>query len=451
MNIVIVGGGKVGETICQELSDIADIVLIDNNPKVIESIFSQYDIQAVVGNGANVNVQREAMVENADIFISVTNSDELNIIACIIAKKLGAKYTISRVRSPEYHDSVDFIKTSLGISGMINPEFESARIIDEILKYPTAQGIESFAGGKVNLVQISLEEGSFIENLTLKEFRESFNGKLLVAIVVRGNEVFIPTGNTKLLSGDTIHVTGSTKDLDKFYRSIRKYSSPVESALIIGAGRLSYYLVKKLVSEGVQVKLIEVNKDIATKFSQQFPEIAVINADGTDQDILEEEGISEYDACIALTGIDEENIMISLFAKHKNVKKCIAKVNRTSMLKLLNQVGLDTIITPKRIIADKIVRFVRSISATGESCVEKLYKVADRRAEVLEFIAAEPSKVIGVPLWELNTLENTLVVFIMRNGELIFPTGEDSILANDRVVVVTTQENITDLDDILIK
>lgn len=451
MKVVVVGAGKVGETICQELYENTDIVLIDTNPRVIDNIFSMYDIQAVVGNGANVNVQNEAMVGESDIFLAVTNSDELNIVSCIIAKKLGAKYTIARVRNPEYHESVDFIMSSLGITGLINPEEESAAVLSEILKYPNSLSIESFANGKVNMVEVAIDEDNYLVDMTLKDFSSSFDGKLLVCIIERHDEVIIPTGNTVINSGDNIHVTGSMEDLHKFYNSLGKIDSQIKSTMIIGGGKLTYYLITKLLKRGMDIKLIEVNMERALEFANDFPEIIVINADGTDQEVLEEEGISEYDSCIALTGIDEENIMISLFAKYMNVKKCVAKVNRTSILKLLPQVGLDTIITPKRIIADKIVRFARSRLAAGESEMERLYKLADRKVEAMEFTAKENSEVIGIPLMDLNIKENTLVTIIHRNGDLIFPGGRDSVNVGDRVAIVTTQENIVTLDDIIKK
>lgn len=451
MNIVIVGGGKVGEIICQELYESTNIVLIDTDPRVIEDIFSQYDIQAVVGNGANVNVQNEAMVGESDIFLAVTNSDELNIIACIIAKKLGAKYTIARVRSPEYHDSVDFIKSSLEITGLINPEEESAKVISEILKYPTAISIETFANGMVKMVEVPIEENTYLDGIILKDFSASFDGKLLVCIVERGEEVIIPYGETQLEAGDSIHVTGSMEDLVKFYNSLGEDDSSINSALIVGAGRLSFYLTQRLLNRGLDVKVIEHDTDRAMKFANAFPGVIVINADGTDQDVLEEEGIAEYDSCIGLTGIDEENLMISVFAKHMKVKKSVAKVNRTSILKLLTEIGLDTIITPKRIIADKIIRFVKSSLATGNSGVERLYKLADRKVEAMEFSVSSESRIIGIPLMELDILENTLVTFIHRSGHLIFPSGNDVILVGDKVGIVTTHSGLVDLDDIIKK
>ncbi len=449
MDIVIVGGGKVGEILIRELHENYNVVLVDNNPQVVESLNNPYDIQTIVGNGGDVDILREAGVPSAEVFVAVSDSDELNIISCIIANKLGAKHTVARVRKPEYHAAYDFIKSALEIDYVVNPEEESAALLSEILKYPTANSIEHFANGKVKMVEFSVDEDAVVTGMTLREFRESFDGRLLVCIVERGDEVFIPRGSTTILPGDVIYVTGSVKDLNQFYRTINRFNRPIESVLIIGAGKLSYYLVKKLVARKIDVKLIEVDREVCELFAKEFPSIQVICADGTDQDVLEAQGIQEYEACIALTGIDEENIIISIFAKHNNVSKCIAKVNRTSILKLLDVVGLDTIITPKSLIADKILRLVRSIGATGHSKVERLYKLADRRVEALEFIADKQSKTIGVPLAELKFLENMLVAFIIRGGEIIIPDGKDAIRAKDRVVVVTTHEDIVDLDDII--
>lgn len=451
MKIVIVGGGKVGNAICKELEEHCDIVLIDNDPTVVEMAFSQYDIQAVVGNGADVNIQREATVENADMFLAVTSSDELNLVSCIVAKELGVKYIIARVRDPEYRNSVNFIRDRLGITAVINPEEEAAKKIAQIMQYPTALGIETFADGQVHLVSVLIEENTFLKDLTLKEFDESFDGKLLICIVERDGEAFIPNGSTKILEEDIIHITGSMEDLNKFYRNFKEFNSPIDSALIVGGGKMGYYLLQELSNRKMEIKLIEVKAEVTEFLSETFPEISVIHADGTDQDILDNEGISAYDSCIALTGIDEENIIISMFAKYRNIRKAIAKVNRTSMLKLLGHAGLDTIITPQRIIADKIVRFVRSLSATGDTAVENLHTLADHTVEALEFLVNDHSEGIGVPLMDLPLLDNTIVAFIFRNGELLFPSGKDYILEGDRVVVVTTHNNIDELNDLLVK
>lgn len=449
MKIVIVGGGKVGEAICRELNDSCDIVLVDTDADVIENLFNHYDIQAVVGNGGNVDILTEAGAQDSDVFLAVTSSDELNIISCIIAQKLGAKHTIARVRSPEYHMSMDFIKSSLGIDHMINPEEESAEIISEILKFPTAQSIEVFGKGKVNMVEILVRENSYLIGMNLKEFDESSDGKLLVCILERGNDVMIPSGDTVIMQGDVIHVTGSPEDLDKFYGKVRKFKSPIKSVMIIGGGRICHYLLSKLANRNLDIKVIELDRNIAVELSKDFPETIIINDDGTDPEVLDSEGINEYDCCIAMTGIDEENIIISLYAQYKNVKKCIAKVSRAAMLQALDQVGLDTIITPKRIIADKIVRFVRSMGASRKSEVEELYTLAQDRVEALQFRVSESSDIIGKNIEDIKLKNGTLIAFILRNDELIFPGGKDIILPNDRVAIVTTQENIGDLDDII--
>ncbi|MDO5689558.1 MAG: Trk system potassium transporter TrkA [Tissierellia bacterium] len=451
MRIVLVGGGKVGELLCHELAESCEVVLIDTNPKIVEHLFSQYDIQAIVGNGADVKVQEEANVSEADMFLAMTGSDELNIIASIIAKRIGAKYTIARVRAPEYHASIDFIRSSLGITAMLNPDEESAAEINELLSFPTAKSIETFVDGKVRIVETTIEDGTLLHGMTLREFRESFDGRLLVCIIERNGEVIVPTGNSVLYEGDRVHVTGSGQDLRRFYRTIKKDHAPIKSTIIIGGGRIAYYLLQKLTKRRMDIKLIEVNEAKAMEMSQQFSNIVVINSDGTSQDVLDGEGLSSYDSCIALTGIDEENVIISIYAKSQNVHKCISKVSRTSILRVLSQIGMDTIITPKRIITDKILRMVRSIGNSGGSGVERLYTLADDTVEAIEFLASEHSKILGISLTDLELHEGTLIAFIYRSGQSIFPSGRDSIQAGDRVIVVTTRPNVHDLDDIAVR
>jgi len=451
MKIVVIGGGKVGGNICKELSDICDIVLIDSNPDVIESIFEELDIQAIVGNGAFVDVQIEAGMKDTDFVLAVTNSDEQNIMACILAKSLGVKKSIARVRNPEYHQNVDFIKKAFGIDAMINPELETASVIRKILSFPMALNIDSFAEGKVSLVEIEIKKGSVLENMDLKTFRESFAGNILVSIVERNDEIIIPRGDTVLKTGDRIHITGSSIDLDKLYPRISQKQAPVRSVVIVGAGKIGYYLIKKLSkSRSFQIKVIEQKKERADIISRQFPNVIVINADGSNQRVLEEEGISEYDACIALTGIDEENIFISLFAQHKGVRKCITKVNRRSMLKILAHVNLDSIITPELIIADEIIRFTKSLMTNGSSNIEHLYKLAGGGVEAIEFVATSNNKTaININLTDLRIIDNTLVSLIVRDGEPILPKGNDCIKLGDRVLIITTHTDILSLDDIV--
>lgn len=451
MKIVVIGGGKVGGNICKELSYICDIVLIDSNSEVIESIFDELDINAIVGNGASVDVQIEAGMKDTDLVLAVTNSDEQNIMACILARSLGVKRSIARVRNPEYHQNVDFIKKAFGIDAMINPELETASVIRKILSFPMALNIDSFANGKVSLVEIEIKQGSVLENMNLKTFRESFAGNILVSIVERGNEIIIPRGDTILKTGDRIHITGSNVDLDRMYPCISQKQAPIRAVLIVGGGKIGYYLIKRLSKSGhFEIKVIEQNKHRAELISKEFPNVTVINDDGSNQKVLEEEGISEYDACIALTGIDEENIFISLFAKHKGVRKCITKVNRRSMLKILDHVDLDSIITPELIIADEIIRFAKSLMTAGSSNIEHLYKLADGGVEAIEFLATSNNKaVININLMELSIIDNTLVSLIIREGEPILPKGTDCIRLGDKVLIVTTHTDILSLDDIV--
>lgn len=450
MKVVIVGGGKVGNAIIKELEELCDIILIDNDPEVIDMAFSQYDIQAVVGNGADVMIQREATVEDADVFIATTTFDELNMVSCIIAKQLGVKHTICRVRNPEYRQSVKFIQHQLGITAMLNPEEESAKAISQMLQYPTALSIDPFAGGKVHIVAVLVKESSFLVGMSLREFAESFEGKLLVCIIERGDSAFIPKGDTIIYENDIIHLTGSNEDLNLFYRKFKKGKNHIDSALIVGGGKMGFYLLYELSKLKMDIKVIEIDTKKANHLSEMFPDVSVIHADGTDQDILETEGIAAYDSCIAITGVDEENIIISIFASHMKVKKSIAKVNRTSMLKLLTHTGLDTVITPQRIVADQILRFVRSLSATGNNAVENLHILADHKVEALEFHMKGHCKAIGIPLQHLKLLDNTLIAFIFRDDHLIFPSGNDIIQKGDRIVLVTTHQNYDEFDDFVV-
>lgn len=451
MDIVIVGAGKVGENLCKELYPDNNVILIDTNPIVIEEMFSDMDIQAIIGNGADLEVQEEARVEHADMFISVTQSDEINIIACIIAKNLGAAYTIARVRNPEYNKSVDFIKESLGINLMVNPDLETATSIADILEFPIAQNIEKFGDGHIFFISYLVKGDEPIVGMDLIEFDQMGSSRILICIMERNEEVFIPKGDTVILPDDIIYVTGSQTDLIDFFRNIQVYEKKINKALIIGGSRISYYLLKELEPRHMEIKLIERDRERAVKFAKEFPEIIAIHGDGTNQELLDDEGISGYEAIIALTGIDEENIMLSLFAKTRNIPKTVTKVNRTHMLKLVDHMGLDTIITPKDIISDRIIKVVKSLHATSNNAVTKLYKLADRRVEVLEFEVGEHCKMAMQKLKDLKLKDNTIIATIIRKDETIYPGGYDYIQQGDRVLIVTLQKNIYELDDLLKK
>jgi len=449
MKIVIAGGGKVGSVLCAELATGEnDIILIEKIETRLDNLISKYDISGIVGNGASYDIQQEAGVKNCDIFIAVTAQDEVNIMACILAKKLGAKYTIARVRNPEYSSHFDYVRESLGVNLMINPELESARSIARIIKFPTVLSIQSFANNRVELIEIEVAANSPLANLSLNDFRNKF-GDVLVCAISRKNDTLIPSGENKLLVGDHAYVIGNKPSIRKFYKTICPQKTKVQSALIIGGGRLTYYLLDFLKEYRMDIKVIEQKREVAEELSAAYPNVEIILGDGTDQDVLHQEGIGNYNAFISLIGVDEENIIASLFASQQNVEKVITKVNRELLLKIFDSAGIESIITPKRVIANTILRFIRSLGNTSVSDVEALYRLANNEAEAIQFKVKDTSRVIHTPLVKLNTKPNLIVACIIRNHKLIIPSGQDVIKPNDHVIIVTKEKSLDDIDDII--
>lgn len=451
MKIVIVGAGKIGEILCRDLSTEGnDITLIEQDAKILDRVLSVSDIMGIVGNGANREVLADAGVHSADIFIAVTTNDEINLISSVMAKKMGAKYTIARVRNPEYSEQMQFMKESLGIDIMLNPEAEAADFIRKNLEYPNALNVDSFAKNKVNLVEILVEENSYLDGLKLVDFKRNHFRNLLVCIVQRGPEVYVPTGNFVLKADDRIYVTGAHSDLGEFYKSLGHSGERIKSVFIVGGGRITHYLADILLKKKMKLKIVELKEERAKELSETFENAEIINGNGIDLDLLEEENFSSYDACVSLTGIDEENIIISMFADKIGIKKTITKINSTSLLNVLDFVGLQSILTPKKIIADYIVKIVRSFaSAQGENNIQNLYRLADNRVEAIEFSVGEYSRVAGIPLKDLHIKENVLIPYIIREGKLIMPGGLDVIKPCDTVIIITTQQYLDDIDQII--
>ncbi len=452
MKIVIVGAGKVGEYLFTDLNtDENDIILIEKRQEILNEMLSKYDIMGVSGNATSYDVLDEASVSDSDVFIAVTESDEINIISCIFAKKMGAKYTIARVRNPEYSDKYGFIKETLGIDLMINPEFVSAREISRSLKYPSAHSVETFADGRVKLVGISVDGKNPLNNLKISDLQQIFNHKILIGIVQRGEEIFIPSGNFVIRENDKVYFTGADEYVYKFYNQIGVNDKNVDSVFIIGGSRISYYLISNLIRENINIKLIEVNRERAEFFSEKFPQdVKIICADGSDSDVLDEEGMSGYDSCIALTGIDEENIMLSMYAKKLNVKKTIAKVSRLSLLNIISSAENYSFVTPKKLVSDIIISVVRSIMNSEGANIETLHRLCDNKVEAVEIKIKKETKAIGKALKDLNIKENVLIAYIIRDGKLIFPTGDDSILVGDSVIVISKANLVQNIDCILV-
>ncbi|UUX33395.1 Trk system potassium transporter TrkA [Fundicoccus culcitae] len=449
MKIVIAGGGKVGSVLCAELtSQKHDVMLIETNETIFDQLMSRYDLSGVIGNAASYEIQQEVGINKTDIFIAVTDTDEINIIASILAKSLGARYTVARVRNPEYSQHAHEVSESLGIDLMINPEQEAAKTISHMIKFPTVVHAQKFMSSDVELLEVVVKADSPLENVTMADFKDKF-GDLLVCAIVRSDQVIVPNANDTLKAGDRIDVLGSQNDIYKFYQQIRTERHRLKSVMIIGGGRLTYYLLNYLREFHLDIKVIEWKEEAAEQLSAAFPEVEVILGDSTEQELLLQEGVGNYDVFVSLLGIDEENIMASLFAQQQGVSKVITKVNREALFSLFKNFGLDTIITPKRLIANSILRFVRSLGNPSVSYLEELYRLSDNQAELIQFKVNNSSKVLNTPLEQLNLKDNTLIAYILRDHKTIIPSGQDRLEVGDHVIIMTNAATMDDIDDIL--
>lgn len=450
MKIVICGAGKIGETLCYQLEDENhDIVLIDANESRMENLINNADITGICGNATLYDTQHDAGVDTCDVFIAVMPSDESNLIASITAKALGAKWIIARVRDPEYTKQLEFFHNKLGIDFIINPELETARDLVRMIQFPQAISVEHFHRGKINIVSINVDEGGILDGLSLIDFRRQFP-QILVCIINRNNDVIIPKGHDVLTANDNIYLTGELTALNKLFSTIDHRNKRIRSVLIVGAGRITRYMIPRLLrSSGIHIKVIENNPERCRLIAGEFPKVEVINGDGTDQKILVEERAPQHDALIGLTGIDEENIILAIYGNRNNLKKTIAKVNRINLLRVLDLENKLSTVAPHQIITDKIIRFVRSMKDSEHANMENLYRLAEGRVEMIQFRANEDCQVLDKPLKDLRLHPNTLVVLIARGEEFIAPTGNDVIVSGDTVLVVTTSHGFSQLDDIL--
>lgn len=451
MKIVIIGCGKIGTSILESLvGEGNDVVAIDDSPAVIDEIGNIYDVMTVCGNGADTETLEEAGVSKADMVVAVTDSDELNMLACFVAERMGAKNTIARIRKPEYNDrSLDFLRKQLKLTVSINPEWMAAKELYNVLKLPAAATVESFSRGNLEMVQLRLKQQSPLDGLNLIELRREYKAQFLICAVQRGDEVYIPRGGFVLKSGDKIGLTASTAELQKLFKMLGLGQKSARNVMILGASRISYYLAKRLINAGSRVVVIDKNEKTCQEFAQKLPDAVVICGDGAEQELLLEEGIETVDAFVALTGMDELNILISIFAQSKNVPKVITKVNRNQLAEMAQNLGLETIVSPKNIVSNVIARYARALKNTVGSNVETLYKLMDGSIEALEFNVSEDFKGANVPLKELTIKKNMLIAGIIRSRKAIIPTGNDVILPGDRVVVIASGQPLLDLADIL--
>ena len=450
MQIIIVGCGKVGRTLAEQLQEEdTDITLIDINADTINEIIDEVDAMGVVGNGASINTLMEAGIETADILIAVTVSDEMNLLCCLIAQKTGHCHTIARVRNPIYSKEIGFIKERLGVTMIINPELEAAREIARILYLPTALEVNSFAHGQAELIKIQIPENNILDGMSVAMLSKKINTSVLICGIERSGAMYIPSGDSLLLGGDKISFVAPKGHGRFFLEDIGIKTNQVKSTMIIGGSKAAYYLAKQLLPMGVSVKIVEQDLKRCEALSELLPKATIINGDGTDEDLLEEEGIDSIESFVPLTGIDEENILLTLHAKQISKAKVITKINRMNFKDVISRLDLGSVVYPRYIISETIVAYVRAKKDSMGSNIETLYHMFDSRAEAIEFRVNELSAVTDIPLMDLSLKDNLLICFISRNGSILIPTGSDSIQVGDTVMVVTTHTGFNDLQDIL--
>lgn len=450
MKIVIVGDGKVGYTLTKQLSQEGhDVVVIDNDQKVLQQSMEALDVFVVQGNGATLAVQQEAEVGQSDLLIAATSGDEINLLCCVLAKKLGCRHTIARVRNPEYIQQLSLLREDLGLSMTINPERTAAHEIFRLLQFPSFLKRDTFCRGRVELVELKIREGSPLAGVRLKDFHKVTGVNVLVCAVDRGGEVTIPVGDFRLELGDKITVTAANTDLAKLMSRLCLSSQKIRDVMIVGGGRIAAYLAKILLNTGVRVKIIEQNMEKCRILSEALPGAIIICGDGTSQELLRAEGITECDAVIPLTNVDEENIILSLYADHMGVPKSVTKINRTEYEAIFRDRGLGSVVSPKLLTANDIVGYVRAMKQSTASAMLSLYRLCDGQVEAMEFQALEGTRHLGVSFKTLQLRPNVLIACISRGSEVIIPKGDDCILAGDNVVIVTTAaQPISTLNDI---
>lgn len=451
MKILIIGCGKIGSTILASLvSEGHDVVAVDNNPDVIAEMTNIYDVMGVCGNGADCDVLEEAGAASADLLVATTDSDELNMLSCHLAKCMGTDYTIARIRNPEYNDkSLGFMKKHLNLDMSINPERLAAHELFNILKLPSAAKIETFSIRNFEMIELRLKPDSVLDGMKIIDLRSKFDAKFLICAVQRGEEAYIPDGNFVLKSGDKIGLTASPAEINKLLKEMGILQKKARNVMILGGSRTAYYLAKRLTLSGNSVTIVERDRKICEELCEALPKAVVINGDGAQQELLLEEGLHSWDAFVALTGMDEENLLVSSFVQSKNVPKVIAKVNREELIPLAEHWGIDCIVSPRKIISNILVKFARALENSVGSSVETLYKLMDDKVEALEFKVKADFGAINIPLKDLETKPNTLIAGIMRDRKPIIPTGEDVLLPDDKVVVLAANTRIHSLSDIL--
>ena len=450
MKIIIIGNGKVGYTLARELSEEEhDLVLVDQDVRQLQEADSTLDVLCLEGNGASISVLLSAGARTADLVVAVTGYDEVNIMCCLLAKNLGAKHTVARIRNPEYFNEASLLKKEIGLDMVINPEYAAAQEIARILRVPSAFSVESFDSGRVDMIGFYVKESDGLANISLYEYNKKNPNGVLLCAAIRGSEVFIPNGRFVPRIGDKVYVIGSQKELDKFFTLLGRQSTPVRHVSVLGGSRIATYLGWAIEKLGMKMKVVEISREKCLLLTEKLPNALVIHGDGTDHQLLEAERILEADAFVSLTNWDEENLLMALTAQRAGIGKVIAKMNRPNYVELMRESGVDSIISPKEITASQITAYVRSLANSQGSVVEQLYKLLGGAMEAVMFTAAAATHFLNTPLKNLHFKEGLLVAAIVRDNKTIIPDGNTEILDGDKVIVMAKSLFLKDLNDIL--
>ncbi|MBQ6159944.1 MAG: Trk system potassium transporter TrkA [Oscillospiraceae bacterium] len=452
MRIILVGCGKVGVALIEALTaEGHELLAMDSRREVLDELTNQYDIMCMEGNGADCETLQEAGIAKADLFIGCTGSDELNMLMCYLAKRLGAGHTIARIRNPQYSEkTMSFLREQLDLSMAVNPELLTAQELYHLLKLPAASKVETFSRRSFEMVELRLREDSPLVGEKLMDLRNHFKAIFLICVVQRGSEVIIPRGDFVLRAGDRIGLTADRAELWKLLKATGLAKRQAKNVTLMGGSRIAFYLAKMLLNSGTTVTLIDTDRAICRKFSDLLPGIRTYHGDGTQRELLQEAGLLDQNAFVTLTGMDEENILVAYYARSQRVSQVIAKVNRDEMAVMAEQMGLESVIMPKTIMVNVVLRYVRAIQSSMGSSIENLYQLMDSRAEALEFIVQNESSYTNVPLKELRLKQNILIGGILRGRKAIIPSGDDVILPGDRVVVIAGHRRLNTLEEILL-
>ncbi len=450
MKIIIIGDGKVGYSLAENLSkENHDVTIIDKNAEALKKAGENLDVMCIKGNGVSTKILLEAGVQSSDLLIAVTTSDEMNMVCCLTAKKLGVEHTIARIRDPEYASELSFLKAELGLDMVINPEQAAGSEIARLIKFPPAVNVEIFAKGRVEMVEIEVTQDMAVVGMHLKDIANRFSSSVLIGAVLRENEVIIPDGEFEVRKNDTIYIIGRPSRVYDFCIRIGIHVQKIKNVMLMGGGRVAYYLAKYLKEMDIKIKIVEIDRDRCTELTEILPDTLIIYGDGSDETLLKSENLGDMDAFVAITGRDEDNLISALLAKQYGVRKVVAKINRLSHSEIIRGMGVDNVVNPNFITANYILRYVRGLQNAMGNPVNALYRIVGDRVEAIELTAGTSKKYIDIPLKKLNITKGVLIATIVRQNEIIIPHGSDVIKPGDNVILVTKDKKVMDLENII--